>query len=265
MTDRTDLASLMTLSPMCVEGSATLLQCARLLHQADVRHLPVVDAGVLSGLVTDVEVFSRVGLVGGEEAWVVFEPGPEPTAAELMVRPTVALLDEDPNEVLRRVVEPGMDAVIVVDDEGTPLGIVTEHDGLRAAADELDPALQVGDIARPQWASATPEVERRTARGILIGNRTRHLLVENGQGLQGVVSFRDLVGGAAEERLASLMSRPVSWVPPETSAVDAARQMLRERIGVLPVVSALGIMGVVDRADLIRAMLKQPVDRSRTL
>jgi CBS domain-containing protein len=195
-------------------------------------------------------------MVGGNGAWVVFEPDDvDLTAADLMVRPMVAGLDEGESEVLTRLAEPDFDAVVIVDKSGGPVGIITEHDGVRMAADQLGALPKVGEVAHAQWVSAQPKEALRNALGRLVAQRARHLLVEDEGGLKGVVSLRDLIGDDKEAPVRSVMREHVITVAPDVSVADAARLMLRERIGVLPVVGSEGVIGVVNRPLLIKLLL----------
>jgi acetoin utilization protein AcuB len=107
--------------------------------------------------------------------------------------------------------------------------------------------------------------------------RLRHLLVvENGM-LVGIVSYRDVLdevlGRAAREPGASWLEvlRAVSvreamvagpyCVHPDTPAIDAARRMLRLRLGCLPVCengpgAGLRLIGLLAESDLLRAAWK---------
>ena len=194
--------------------------------------------------------------MGGDRAWVVFDPDEgDRTAGELMVRPMVAQLDEDEKDVLARLAQPDFDAVVIVDNSGGPVGIITEHDGVRMAADRLDELPKVGEVAHSEWVSAPPKEALRHARGRLVAQRARHLLVEDDEGLHGVVSLRDLIDERKGAPVRSVMRPQLFTIAPDASVADAARLMLRERIGVLPVVGSEGVIGIIDRPLLIKLLL----------
>jgi CBS domain-containing protein len=102
--------------------------------------------------------------------------------------------------------------------------------------------------------------------------RLRHVPVVEDERLVGIVSYRDvqdeLLACAARESGAAwreaLRAVPVRkamladpyYVLPETPAIDAARRMLRLRLGCLPVCedgAALRLVGLLAESDLLRA------------
>ena len=97
-------------------------------------------------------------------------------------------------------------------------------------------------------------------------HRIHHLPVIDGGGLVGMVSDRDLLRAALNrgEHVASLqigeiMSQPVITVAPDTEIRLLAEVMVRQRIGVLPVVVDIAeietVVGVITRSDLLRLMV----------
>ena len=71
----------------------------------------------------------------------------------------------------------------------------------------------------------------------------------------GVVTKRDLLAPAVEESglVRDLVVRPLVSVSPDASAREAADLMVREAVGVLPVVEAGQLIGIVTPSDLLRA------------
>ncbi len=105
--------------------------------------------------------------------------------------------------------------------------------------------------------------------------RVRHLPVVNREGsLIGIVTDRDLrhhlfsprvfkdLGAIGVDVLlkavpvAEIMSTPAISVDPEGELVDAARLMLEEKVGSLPVVEHGRVVGIITETDLLRQICR---------
>jgi len=138
------------------------------------------------------------------------------------------------------------------------------------------PLPKVADLMRREFITVPAEEPLLEAQRTMRLARLRHLLVvENGM-LVGIVSYRDLqdevLERAARETgvawLEALRGVPVReamvaapyYVRPETPADEAARRMLRLRLGCLPVcengTGALRLVGLLAESDLLRAAWK---------
>lgn len=95
-------------------------------------------------------------------------------------------------------------ALVVGDDDDTPIGIVTERDLAGALAARGNPAItHASDIAHTSlvWCDATASVIEVAA--LMMDRYVRHVLVEADGQLVGIVSARDLLGAyvASDESL----------------------------------------------------------------
>ena len=114
----------------------------------------------------------------------------------------------------------------------------------------------------------------REAVALMSRHKIRHLPVVNREGLlRGIVTDRDLrhhlfrphvfrtIGGTSVERLLSgvsvreVMSSPVVSVEPEADLEEAARRMLEDKLGSLPVVEQGRIVGIITETDLLRRIV----------
>jgi acetoin utilization protein AcuB len=131
--------------------------------------------------------------------------------------------------------------------------------------------MQVKDLMTRQALTIGPSDSCLEAVGRMHRARVRHLPVVNRDGLLvGIVTDRDLrhylfspavfdsLGKTAVEVLlksvlvAQIMSRSVISVTPKEELRDAARVMLEERIGSLPVVEGGRVVGILTETDLLR-------------
>ncbi|HVV51218.1 MAG TPA: CBS domain-containing protein [Polyangia bacterium] len=105
------------------------------------------------------------------------------------------------------------------------------------------------------------------AKSLMKVNRIRHLLVLDRGDVVGVVSDRDLGGGAVagdDGQLGTVMTDNVVTAAPETTVRQAANLLRGRTIGCLPVVEdgkAVGIVTTTDLLDLIGRGSERPVQR----
>jgi len=120
--------------------------------------------------------------------------------------------------------------------------------------------------------------------GRMHGARVRHLPVVNAAGtLRGVVTDRDLrhhlfaprvlkeIGTIAVDILlkavpvSEVMSSPVMSVPANADIVEAARIMLEDKVGSLPVVDGGRVVGIVTETDVLRQICKFDAECSKEI
>jgi CBS domain-containing protein len=131
-------------------------------------------------------------------------------------------------EVARILVDRGISGVPVVDAEGGVLGVVSETDLL--AKERADPPARGGPLA---WLVDPAEVVER----------------------------RKLAARLAGE----VMSAPALTIAPQRSLATAAGWMLDHRVNRLPVVEHGKLVGIVTRADLVRAFARPDAEIAREI
>jgi len=125
------------------------------------------------------------------------------------------------------------------------------------------PGGSVGD-----WMSKAPmgvveDTPIRDAVSLMRGAEVRHLLVLDGPVLTGILSTRDLRRLVTDDLDSPLLAGPVRSimsegpvsVAPETPLVTAARLLLEQRIGALPVRQGERIVGIFTIPDALEALL----------
>jgi CBS domain-containing protein len=138
------------------------------------------------------------------------------TVEVVTVRPTTPIKD-----VARQLVERGISGMPVVDDGGRVIGVVSEADL----------------IIKAQGADA---VERRPLTQIFGDTPvTRAQLAK----------VLALTAGDA-------MTTPAVTIKPDVAVAEAATTMVRRRVNRLPVVDGERLVGVVSRADIVRALAR---------
>jgi len=134
----------------------------------------------------------------------------------------------------------------------------------------------VADIMTRNVVTLAAGADLSLADDLMKLERIRHLpVVENGR-LVGLVSHRDLLGararllvkafasaGSDREKHAvmvgvnEVMQREVKTVAPSTPATEAARLILENRFGCLPVVDGDRLVGIVTEVDCLRWALER--------
>jgi CBS domain-containing protein len=98
-------------------------------------------------------------------------------------------------EASRLLAEHNIGAVVVVDNDGTPIGILSERDIVRRlAAFQADVSHhRVGDAMTDDVIIAFPDDDLSYVSGTMTDRRVRHLPIMDDQKLVGIVSIGDIV------------------------------------------------------------------------
>lgn len=89
---------------------------------------------------------------------------------------------------------------LVVGDGDKPAGIVTERDLVRVLAERRDPATtRVGEVAQTTLVWCDAAAPMAEVAELMMERYVRHVLVERGGRLVGIVSARDLLGAYAAD------------------------------------------------------------------
>jgi CBS domain-containing protein len=104
-------------------------------------------------------------------------------------------------EALALLVQFHVGALLVLDDEGHPLGIISERDVLRECHHRGGQLGQVvvGDVMSRDLLIGVPDDDLDYTMGIMTNNRVRHLPIVDGGRIAGLVSIGDVVKACLEE------------------------------------------------------------------
>lgn len=117
------------------------------------------------------------------------------------------------------------------------------------------------------------------ARYLMRHHRIRHIPVLDDRRLAGIITDRDIqlvlppptrslslgeiMYFLSELTVGEVMTRPAIAVDPDREAEEAVQTMLKYRVGALPVVDGDRLVGILTKADLIRALAVPPNGSSR--
>lgn len=128
--------------------------------------------------------------------------------------------------------------------------------------------MRVYEVMSKAVETVRPSVHATEAKTRMRQKKIHHLVVTQGNELQGIVSDRDLGGAKLPKVLGKwtvgdLMTSPVITVTTRTPVRRAAALMKGRAIGSLVVTSANGkVAGIVTVADLLEQLAKKPEHKS---
>ena len=242
-----------------------------------IRHLPVVRAGRVVGLLSERNVLAHLSQVEGPE-------GVEVTVGQVMstpiqtVHPSAPLADAAARMSVHKV------GCLPVEDEGELVGILTSSDLLANMAqypvEDIDPnSLDAAAIMSTKLQAVMPDDLLLDAVATMVLRGVRHLLVVDGlRRVVGILSDRDVrsaVGHPLQaledvelsEELANMkvshaMTREPRTVRTDSSLASLVDALLADRFGALPVVDdgdrLVGIVSYIDLLHCLRRQLANP-------
>ncbi|ABO08089.1 CBS domain-containing protein [Pyrobaculum calidifontis] len=112
-----------------------------------------------------------------------------------LVRDTVisCYVDEPVECAVAKMYAANVGSVVVLERDGRLAGIVTERDIVRFLAQEVDLKTPLGQVARKQVITASPDEAVVSAAVKMIENNIRHMPVVEGGRVIGVISIRDVL------------------------------------------------------------------------
>lgn len=101
-------------------------------------------------------------------------------------------------------------SVVIVDQGGSPLALVTDRDlALRVFAENVDPATAVGVYASRPLVCGEPEMELEEAAALMVQHRVRRLPVVDAGRLAGIVTLDDIAVRTGNLEVAQKMTAEV--------------------------------------------------------
>jgi CBS domain-containing protein len=125
------VGNLMSTEPVVVDEDAFASEAELLLRSYRISGLPVVGNGILTG------VISQTDLLNARSSELIGENWPRVRVRHLMTRPPVTVhLGSTVENAARLMLDRHIHRLVVIDDDGAPIGVVTTSDLLRVVLDE---------------------------------------------------------------------------------------------------------------------------------
>jgi CBS domain-containing protein len=256
---------------------------ARHMWKLNIRHVPVVRGNVPVGMVSDRDVLFHVCWLDHEESSLVGDRGEPVTGAsridQIMTTPAIVLTPNDSIEkAARLMLDKQISAVPLVAGD-TIVGIVTETDFLRCYNDDgyIVPSQECRQSSIEKHMSARvfsvgPNDTLLTAIRLMRDKQIRHVPVVENDMLVGIVSDRDVLRGGPREvsnqavsardlrvshehEVQGIMTTHPEVIVAATTLAQAAKRMVANKIGALPVVEDKKLIGIITETDLLRGFV----------
>jgi CBS domain-containing protein len=244
------VSHVMTANPVLADVDMSVQACADLLHEKQVRHLPLVDSrGLFIGMLTDTNVI------------------PARSSQASLVNLTVPIGTVDPldpiSKALKQLLGFQLEVAVVLDQTGRPIGIFTTKDVLKLMHAGLPETVLARSIATRPVRAIAPQRRAVAALAILFEEQIHHLLVCSPTAVVGVLSYRDLAFRDATVLSALSVGqlvegRQVISCPADYSLKDAVGVMIEHGVGCIPLIEPDGsVDGLVTRTDVAKALLEE--------
>lgn len=263
------LCDIMQPGPSAISDSASLGAALRAMKRDRVRHLPVLHAGELVGILSERDILAA-------REW--FEPGAEWWTIEVRnamhVPPETATPDDSVAEAATRMTSADIGALPVVE-RGHLLGIVSVTDVLdaevRTAVQPLPAALATAaDAMTPMPFTIGPDALLVDAVASMVEHHVRHLpVIDSNRSLVGMLSERDVrtaIGdplvyleqgsrSPAQHRVQDVMMKPTVPVALDRPLVDIARLFADGQVDAVAVTDEAGaLVGIISYVDALRVL-----------
>jgi len=223
--EETQLGLLMTAKPVVIEPDMEIREAARLLVTRRIRRLPVVEDGILIGLLSVADIIHALAQLKVKDE-----------IKENYTSRTFALWEETPLPVVGRVMEiSGVDAIPILDAENRLQGMISERDLIRNSS--IEDSVGVSDFSN----------------GTVDDEWTWESIRDNH-----TISFGISKVQLPNRPVKLAMVRNVVSVPANAEVSECALKMRRSRVDQLPVVNGdKKLVGMLYDRELIRAFCRE--------
>jgi len=268
------IIELATRDLITVTKQRKVLDAIRLMVKHDIRRLPIVDdRGRILGIITLLDILSAVyewareGEVEGAPGAIYGEVFNSEVMRYAKTNIVASYPHEPVSEVIEKLVKHNIGSMPIVDEEGRILGIFTEWDVVKLIT-SMDLPHTVSDVmTRIVYVLTEYSTVFDALEGIVLYNFRRYPILDSRGNLVAMLHAKDILRYLADanvvERLkqkglevlavkaAEIAKSPLVTAEPRESVVSAARKMVENDTGGLPVVEGGRIIGLVTEKTLM--------------
>lgn len=251
----------MTKDVIFVDKDVDLRYVLSLMKKHEITKLPVLEDKKLIGMVTDNIIAYKLGSKRKRGV-----PASRLHASSVTDKDIEIISpDADIKTILRKVGKPGPTMLNVVEKDKL-VGVVTKADLLPLVKSNK----KLKEITEKKLISVSPDDRVIHARRIMINENVARLPVISRRKLVGIISDTEIAFalakvkrsfplGRQKHRLDELlvedvMKVSVIWTEPSVTASDAAKIMIKNNIGALPLIKNNAVVGIVTRTDLLKTI-----------
>jgi len=251
----------MTKDVISVDKDANLNHVLNLMKKHEITKIPVFENKKLIGMITDNTIAYKLGSKRKRGITTARLHASSVTEKDIEnVSP-----DDDIKTILRKVGEPGPTMLNVVENDKL-VGVITKANLLPLVTSNR----RLREIMQKKMHTIAPDNRVIHARRMMIDQNVARLPVVSQGKLVGIISDTEIAFALAnikrsfslgkqkhhldELLVKDVMKIPVVWAPPNMTASDAAKIMIKNNIGALPITENNITIGIVTRTDLLKTV-----------
>ncbi len=132
--------------------------------------------------------------------------------SEIMTESVVtASPDSSARDVAALMRDRNVGSVVIVDEAGHPMGLVTDRDlTINVLAEPMEPRTKVAELATAPVVTGDPDMDLEEAAALMVTHRIRRLPVLDERGLVGIVTLDDIAVRTGNLEVAQQMTADIT-------------------------------------------------------
>jgi len=255
------IRDVMTKEIISVDKDVDLSHVLNLMKKHEITKIPVVSNKKLIGVITDNIIAYKLG--SKRKRGIPASRLHASSVTEKNIE--IFSPDTEIKTVLRKVGEPGPTMLFILENDKLS-GVVTKADLLPLVKSDK----KIKDLMQKKLHVVSPDDRVIHARRIMIDENVARLPVLYLGKLVGIISDTEITFALADLKksfsigkqkhqldellIKDVMKSPVIWTEPNMTAKQAAKIMLKNNIGALPILQDDKLIGIVTRTDLLKTI-----------